>query len=91
MKVFVLIEERDTDVSGFTTTVDLFLDSALAQDTMQKQYAGVLEEWEIDPEQDSESQGGEINEGSAWVKDYEDSVRWRIAEKELSIFGGFAV
>lgn len=76
MKVFVLINEQDTDASN-QSTVQLFLDKEAARAEMRKQFKAELPSWD--------DQECECGEDTAVIRNDPDSTNWRIEEKELDV------
>lgn len=84
MKVFVLINEQDTDASN-QSTVDLFLDKDAARTEMRKQFEDALPAWNLNPDNLCDEQECECGEDTAVIRDDPDSTNWRIEEKELDV------
>ena len=61
MKVFVLINEQDTDASN-QSTVQLFLDKEAARAEMRKQFKAELPSWNVDAENLTDDQECECGE-----------------------------
>lgn len=84
MKVFVLINEQDTDASN-QSTVQLFLDKEAARAEMRKQFKAELPSWNVDAENLTDDQECECGEDTAVIRNDPDSTNWRIEEKELDV------
>lgn len=84
MKVFVLINEQNTDASN-QSTVDLFLDKEAARAEMRKQFEEALPAWNLDLDNLRDEQECECGEDTAVIRDDPDSTNWRIEEKELDV------
>lgn len=84
MKVFVLINEQDTDASN-QSTVQLFLDKEAARAEMRKQFKTELPFWNVDAENLTDDQECECGEDTAVIRNDPDSTNWRIEEKELDV------
>lgn len=84
MKVFVLINEQDTDASN-QSTVQMFLDKEAAQAEMRKQFEAELPYWNVDAENLTDDQECECGEDTAVIRNDPDSTNWRIEEQELYV------
>lgn len=84
MKVFVLINEQDTDASN-QSTVQLFLNKEAAQAEMRKQFKAELPSWNVDAENLTDDQECECGEDAAVIRNDPDSTNWRIEEQELDV------
>lgn len=84
MKVFVLINEQDTDASN-QSTVQLFLNKEAAQAEMRKQFKAELPSWNVDAENLTDDQECECGEDTAVIRNDPDSTNWRIEEQELDV------
>lgn len=84
MKIFVLINEQDTDASN-QSAVQLFLDKESAQSEMCKQFKEALSCWNVDADHLTDDQECECGEDTAVIRDDPDSTSWRIEEKELDV------
>ena len=67
MKVFVLINEQDTDASN-QSTVQLFLDKEAARAEMRKQFKAELPSWNVDAENLTDDQECECGEDTAVIR-----------------------
>ena len=84
MKVFVLINEQDTDASN-QSTVQLFLNKEAAQAEMRKQFKAELPFWNVDAENLTDDQECECGEDASVIRNGPDSTNWRIEEQELDV------
>lgn len=84
MKVFVLINEQDTDACN-QSTVDLFLDKEVARAEMRRQFEEELPAWGLDLDNLRDEQECECGKDSAVIRNDPDSTSWRIEEKELDV------
>lgn len=88
MKVFVLINEQDTDASN-QSTVQLFLNKEAAQADMRKQFKAELPFCNVDAENLTDDQECECGEDAAVIRNGPDSTNWRIEEQELDVQGNW--
>lgn len=84
MKVFVLINEQDTDACS-QSTVDLFLDKDAARAEMRRQFDAAVPAWDLDLNHLRDEQECECGEDSAIIRNDPDTTSWRIEEKELDV------
>lgn len=84
MKVFVLINEQDTDACN-QSTVDLFLDKDAARAEMRRQFDAAVPAWDLDLNHLRDEQECECGEDSAIIRNDPDTTSWRIEEKELDV------
>ena len=84
MKVFVLINEQDTDACN-QSTVDLFLDKDAARAEMRRQFDAAVPDWDLDLDHLRDEQECECGEDSAIIRNDPDTTSWRIEEKELDV------
>ena len=84
MKVFVLINEQDTDACN-QSTVDLFLDKDAARAEMRRQFDAAVLDWDLDLDHLRDEQECECGEDSAIIRNDPDTTSWRIEEKELDV------
>lgn len=84
MKIFVLINEQDTDAIN-QSTVDLFLDKEAARAEMHKQFEEAFQVWGLDIDHLCDEQECECGQDAAVIRDDIDSINWRIEEKELDV------
>lgn len=84
MKIFVLIDEQDTD-AAWGCNVKSFLDVDVARAAMQQAFKEALANWEFDTSVDTEEHHAECNGNEAVIRDGSDVESWRIEEQELAV------
>lgn len=84
MKIFVLINEQDTDACN-QSTVDLFLNKDAAQAEMRRQFDAAVPAWDLDLDHLRDEQECECGDDFAIIRNDPDTTSWRIEEKELDV------
>lgn len=84
MKIFVLIDEQDTD-AACGCNVKSFLDMDEARTSMQQAFKNALDDWEFDLSFDTEEHYAECNDKDAVIRAGFDVESWRIEEQELAV------
>ncbi len=84
MKIYLVIDEQDTD-AAWGCNVTPFLNRDAAVEHMKKDFEESLGRWEFDLSEDSEEHHAECDENEATIRDGEDAEHWRIEEHDLLV------
>lgn len=84
MKIFVLIDEQDTD-AAWGSNATPFLSRAAAVEYMKKRFEEALKSWQFNEAVSTDDHYTECDENEATIRDGEDVEHWRIDEHDLPV------